>query len=78
LPKYQRDGSKKRDNSTFIDLEDVVPTNDGRMSRPKGHKASEQDMRREASSMVLESTLKALIASKEEAYANEKKGGSKC
>jgi hypothetical protein len=41
--------------------------------RPRGNKASKQDLQHETSSMALENTLKAMMTDKEEASAKESK-----
>jgi hypothetical protein len=59
----------KRCNDSVIDLEEGGPSNDGRAPQPRGHKASKQVIKCEASVADLESTLKVVMAKREEAYA---------
>jgi hypothetical protein len=66
---WQKDGSKRRVNDSAIDLEDGGPSKDGMAPRPRGHKASKQDLPREASSIAMKNTLRTVMADKEEANA---------
>jgi hypothetical protein len=66
---WQKDGSKSRINDSTFDLEDGGPSKDGMAPWPRGHKASKQDLPREASSIAMKNTLRTVMAEKEEANA---------
>jgi hypothetical protein len=68
------DGSTNLDNySSIIDLEEGGTSTDGRAVHPRGHKLSKQDLKRDTSSLVLQATLKGLMAEKEESNAKRDK-----
>jgi hypothetical protein len=52
-----------------IDVEEEGPTNGAIPSRPRGHKATKDGLKHDASTLALSETLKAMMADKEEALA---------
>jgi hypothetical protein len=53
--------------------EEVSGKGEAYKDRPRGHKASKMDLRRQASSIALENTLKLVFVDKEEASAKRDK-----
>ena len=63
------EGSKKRANGDPNDDVNPSQSSGGQAVRPRGHKSSAQDVKREAAQAQLEETLKTLITGKEESTA---------
>jgi hypothetical protein len=63
---WYKDGKRSAEGNE----DEEVPGKGGAYKdRPRGHKASKTDLRRQASSIALENTLKSVFADKEEASA---------
>lgn len=66
---YKREkAAGKHHPGETVDLDSGDSAKPIRGDRPRGHKATKQDMKRDASALALESTLKAVLAEKEEVW----------
>jgi hypothetical protein len=63
---WYKDGKRTTEDN---DDEEVPGKGRAYKDRPRGHKASKTDLRRQASFLALENTLKSVFADKEEASA---------